>query len=122
MNFTDRPRVVVNFAMTADGKVSTRNWTPSGFGSAADRKRLQESRARGDALMVGRNTAEIDHMVMGISRSERRQARTTSGKSAEPLRVLISGRGRLNPEAKIFSEMRSSLLIFTATTLSSRIR
>ncbi len=122
MNHELRPRVIVNFAMTADGKVSTRNWTPSGFGSRTDRQRLQEIRARGDALMVGRNTAEIDRMSMGISRLELRQARKTAGKPAEPLRVLVSGRGHLNPQMKIFSTMRSPLLIFTAATVSSSIR
>jgi riboflavin-specific deaminase-like protein len=108
------PRVMVNFVMTADGKVSTRKRTPSGFGSALDRKRLQEIRARGDALMVGRKTAEVDHMVLGISRPELRQARELAGKPPEPLRVLVSGQGRLNPQMKIFSEMRSPLVIFSA--------
>lgn len=107
------PRVIVNFAITADGKVSTRNWTPSGFGSTRDRKRLQEIRARGDAVMVGRKTAEIDCMVMGISQPTLRKARTLADKPAEPLRVVISGRGKLDPNMKIFSSMRSPLLIFT---------
>jgi len=114
--------VIANFAMTADGKVSTRNWTPSGFGSPMDRKRLQEIRVRADALMVGRKTAEIDHMVLGISRPELRRARKLAGKPPEPLRVLISGQARLNPQMKIFSAMHSPLLIFTAVPPSLQIQ
>jgi riboflavin-specific deaminase-like protein len=109
----NRPQVIVNFAMTADGKVSTRNWTPSGFGSAADRKRLREIRARADALLVGRKTAEIDNMSLLISQPELRQKRKAIGKPESPLRVLISGRGRIRPDMKMFSLMRSPILIFT---------
>jgi len=108
------PKVIVNFSMSADGKVSMRNWIPSGFGSAEDRKRLQEIRARGDAIMVGRKTAEIDQMQMGISRPDLRVRRQAAGKPAEPLRVLISARGPLDPKMKVFLEMRAPLLIFTA--------
>ncbi len=122
MSDRNGPRVIVNFVMTADGKVSTRNWTPSGFGSPMDRKRLQEIRARGDALMVGRKTAEIDHMVLGLSRPELRRARKLAGKPAEPLRVLVSGQARLKSQMKIFSAMRSPLLIFTAVHPSLRIQ
>jgi 2,5-diamino-6-(ribosylamino)-4(3H)-pyrimidinone 5'-phosphate reductase len=122
MPMRNHPRVIINFVMTADGKVSTRKWTPTGFGSAADQKRLQEIRARGDALMVGRKTAEIDQMLMGISQPELRQARMSAGRPAEPLRVLISGSGRLKLQMKAFSEMRSPLLIFTKVELSSRMQ
>lgn len=116
------PRVIVNFAMTADGKVSTRNWTPSTFGSVEDRRRLQEIRMRGDAIMVGRRTAEIDHMQMGISRLDLRARRQALGKPAEPLRVLVSAQGPLDPKMKIFSAMRAPLIIFTAKEPSAYIR
>ena len=61
-----RPRVILNFAATTDGKVSTAQQTPSGFTSAFDKHRLLEIRALGDALMVGRNTLQIDRMSMGL--------------------------------------------------------
>jgi 2,5-diamino-6-(ribosylamino)-4(3H)-pyrimidinone 5'-phosphate reductase len=116
------PRVIVNFSMSADGKVSTRNWTPSGFGSAEDRRRLQAIRARGDAIMVGRKTAEIDQMRMGISLEDLRARRQAAGKPAEPLRVLVSARGLLDPRLKVFSAMRAPLLIFTACNLLLRMQ
>jgi riboflavin biosynthesis pyrimidine reductase len=39
-----RPRIILNFAMTVDGKVSTAKQTPSGFTSAFDKHRLLEIR------------------------------------------------------------------------------
>lgn len=115
------PLVIVNFAMSADGKVSTRNWTPSNFGSTEDRRRLQEIRVRGDAIMVGRRTAEIDSMQMDISNLALRARRKAAGKSAEPIRVLISAQGPLDPKMKVFSEMRAPLIIFTAKAPSTKV-
>ena len=34
---TKRPRVIANFALTADGKVSTSNLAPTGFTSKTDK-------------------------------------------------------------------------------------
>ncbi|QQY09976.1 MAG: RibD family protein [Candidatus Xiphinematobacter sp.] len=116
------PKVIVNFSMSADGKVSVRNWMPSGFGSAVDRRRMQEIRARGDAIMVGRRTAEVDQMQMGISLPDLRAGRQAAGKSAEPLRVLVSARGPLDPKMKVFLEMRAPLLVFTAYNLPLPVR
>src|SRR5215469_16462250 len=70
-----RPEVVVHFAITTDGKVSTVRLTPSRFTSSADRHRLLEVRARADAIMAGRGTAERDQMTMGLPDKALRKAR-----------------------------------------------
>ena len=74
-----RPRIILNFAITVDGKVSTAKQTPSGFTSAFDKHRLLEIRSLGDALMVGKNTLQIDQMSMGLPDE-------TSPASASPAR------------------------------------
>lgn len=121
MSSTNYPSVIINFAMTADGKVSTRYWTPSNFRSAIHQNRLQEIRARADALMIGRSTAEINR-IQQLGISQLRRTRKGAGKPAEPLCVLVSGRGHFSPPMKIFSTMRSPLLIFTRVPLSPRVQ
>ena len=70
-----RPRIIVNFAVTVDGKVSPAIPAPSRFTSSYDKHRLLEIRSLGDALMVGRNTVEIDNMSMGLPDQDLRLAR-----------------------------------------------
>ena len=88
-----RPRIILNFAMTIDGKVSTAKLTPSGFTSAFDKHRLLEIRSLGDALMVGKNTLQIDRMSMGLPDEALRQARVQRAQAEYPIRVIISNSG-----------------------------
>jgi riboflavin-specific deaminase-like protein len=118
----ERPRIVANFAITADGKVSTRNRTPSGFTSPEDKRRFREIRSRGDAILVGAGTAAADHMTMGLSDPALRQARTARGQSPEPLRVVVSNSGRLDPKLQIFSYPTSPLLVFSTARMPQATR
>ncbi|HWL54844.1 MAG TPA: dihydrofolate reductase family protein [Chthoniobacteraceae bacterium] len=100
----DRPEVAVNFAMTWDGRVSTRNRTPAMFSSPLDKRRFLEIRATGDAVLVGRRTLEVDRMTMRLPDAELRRAREAAGRCAEPLRVVVSESGRLDPALPLFSD------------------
>ena len=61
-----RPFVTANFAITADGRISTRNLTPATFSSPRDKRRLLEIRAACDAILVGARTLSADSMTLGI--------------------------------------------------------
>ena len=50
------PFVLVNMAMTADGKIATANRAVASFGSVRDREHLLELRATADAVMAGART------------------------------------------------------------------
>ena len=69
-----RPRVIANFALTADGKISTRNFTQTGFTSKADKRRLLEIRSLGDAVLAGAMTVSTDRMSMGIKSDDSTRA------------------------------------------------
>jgi riboflavin-specific deaminase-like protein len=112
-----RPRVILNFAVTVDGKVSTAKQTPSGFTSAFDKHRLLEIRSLGDALMVGRNTLQIDQMSMGLPDESLRRARTQRGQSEYPIRVVISNSGDLSLDLNIFNHRFSPILIYSTTRM-----
>ena len=112
-----RPRVILNFAVTVDGKVSTAKQTPSGFTSAFDKHRLLEVRSLGDALMVGRNTLQIDRMSMGLPDESLRRARIQRGQSEYPIRVVISNSGGLSLDLNIFHHRFSPILIYSTTRM-----
>jgi riboflavin-specific deaminase-like protein len=112
-----RPRIILNFAMTVDGKVSTTKQTPSGFTSSFDKHRLLEIRSLGDALMVGKNTLQIDRMSMGLPDEALRRARTQRGQSEYPIRVVISNSGDLSVNLNIFNHRFSPIVIYSTTRM-----
>jgi len=112
-----RPRIILNFAMTIDGKVSTAKLTPSGFTSAFDKHRLLEIRSLGDALMVGKNTLQIDRMSMGLPDEALRQARLQRAQAEYPIRVIISNSGDLSADLNIFNHRFSPIVIYSTTRM-----
>jgi riboflavin-specific deaminase-like protein len=112
-----RPQIILNFAITIDGKASTAKQTPSGFTSAFDKHRLLEIRSRGDALMVGRNTLLIDQMSMGLPDEALRRARLRRGQSEYPIRVVISNSGDLPVNLNIFKHRFSPIVVYSTTRM-----
>ena len=117
-----RPFVTVNFAITWDGRVSTRNYTPADFTSPRDKRRLSEIRATCDAVLVGASTLAADRMTMGLSDPALRAGRVGKKQSAYPLRIIVSNSGRLSPALRAFEKNFSPILIFTTTKMPARIR
>ena len=117
-----RPRIIVNFAITIDGKVSPAKVTPSLFTSSHDKHRLLEIRSLGDALMVGRNTVQTDNMSMGLPDEDLRRARVHRGQSEYPLRVVISNSGNLSTDLNIFNHRFSPIVIYSTTRMPTPIQ
>ena len=108
--------------MTADGKTSTRAFTPALFTSPADKRRLQEIRAGADAIMAGRGTVKADSMSMGLSRLDLRKKRVSRGIPPVPLRVIVSNAGNLDPAWKAFKYSGSPLVVFSTRRMPVRLR
>ncbi len=122
MNPSERPRVIANFALTADGKTSTRNRTPTDFTSKRDSRKLLEIRALGDALLVGRGTLEADSMSMSLPRKELQRQRRARGQSPEPIRAVLSNSGKFDPSWKIFQAGESERILFTTEKMPRALR
>jgi riboflavin-specific deaminase-like protein len=116
------PHVLINMAMTLDGKVSTVQHTGAVFTSRHDKRRLAEIRAKADALIMGANTVAIDRPRMGIPSENLRQERIARGQSEQPLRVILSASGSLSEEAKPFTERWSPILVFSSESAPPRWR
>jgi len=84
-------RVILNFALSADGKISTSGKSPAHFTSKHDLERLHEIRKSADAIIVGHGTLEADSMTM-----------TTPG--AEPTRCVISRNGNFDADHPFFKK------------------
>ena len=117
-----RPFVTANFALTWDGRISTRRGTPADFSSKRDKRRLVEIRARCDAVLVSAKTAAADNMSMGLPDAALRAARTARGQREYPLRVLLTNSGRIAPALRLFTKTFSPIVIFTTTCMPARTR
>ncbi len=109
--------------MTWDGRISTRNRTPSVFSSPRDKQRLLEIRATGDAVLVGRKTLEADRMTMRLPDEALRRAREEAGRPGEPLRVVISRSGRIDPALPLFASLDGPpILVFSTEAMPQEAR
>lgn len=107
------PFVLVNMAMTADGKIATANRAVHSFSSRRDLEHLYELRATADAVMCGARTVEIAGTVLGTGAEKFRRLRGKRGLAKHHLRVIVSGSGSINPDAEIFRNCFSPIIVLT---------
>jgi riboflavin-specific deaminase-like protein len=115
-----RPFVAVTFAMTLDGKITTRNFSPVDFTSREDKTHLLRQRALGDAVLIGHSTLKNDNVRLGLPDPKMREARVARGQTPYPLRVIVSNEGRIDPSLKIFQADISPIVIFSTVRMPAR--
>ena len=115
---TPLPFVLVNMAMTADGKIATANRVVHSFSSGRDVKQLYELRATADAVMCGARTVEISRSILGTGGEQFRKLRLKHGLEEYNLRVIVSGSGSINPREEIFKKHFSPVIILTTARAS----
>ena len=115
-HISKRPFVVATFAMTVDGKVTTKNLAPVDFTSREDKLHLFRQRALADAVLLGHTSLKRDNVRLGIP-EDFRQARIKRRQAPAPLRVIVSNKGRIDSRLKIFQSTISPVLIFSTTRM-----
>jgi len=114
-----RPFVAATFAMTADGKVTTKRLGPVDFTSREDKLHLFRQRALADAVLIGHTSLKRDNVRLGIP-EDLRQARIKRKQAAAPLRVIVSNKGKIDSRLKIFQSTISPILIFSTTRMPKK--
>ncbi len=115
-----RPFVLINMAMTADGKIATANRAIASFGSAHDHEHLLELRATADAVMSGARTVDSARINLGPGGRRFQKLRQQRGLAEFNLRIIVSGSGSINPSAEVFHHDFSPILILTTRRTSER--
>lgn len=110
---TGRPFVLMNMAMTADGKIASANRAVSTFGSRRDLDHLYELRATADAVMAGARTLDLNRVLLGPGGERFKRVRLNNGLSEYSLRVVVSGSGSIRPDAAIFQKRFSPIILLT---------
>ena len=115
-----RPFVAVTFAMTVDGKITTKSFSPVDFTSREDKTHLLRQRSLGDAVLIGHSTLKHDNVRLGVPDPKMREDRVARGQTPYPLRVIISNEGRIDASLKIFQTDISPILIFSTLRMPAR--
>ena len=96
-----RPHVTVNIAMSADGKLSTKERRQVKISGNADFIRVDELKAGSDAVMVGIGTVIADDPSLTVKSEELKRARVSRGLDEHPIRVVVDSRGRIPVNAAV---------------------
>jgi 2,5-diamino-6-(ribosylamino)-4(3H)-pyrimidinone 5'-phosphate reductase len=122
-NAINRPRVFINVAVSADGKMDTFERKGSAISSARDKERVLRLRAKADAVMVGGKTLLSEDPKLTVKREDLRVERAARGQSPNPMKVGIVTRADLNPDGDFLNAGPARVVIFTtAQTSESQIK
>ncbi|MEL4305224.1 2,5-diamino-6-(ribosylamino)-4(3H)-pyrimidinone 5'-phosphate reductase [Methanococcoides sp. LMO-2] len=97
-----RPFIFINSAMSADGKISTKERKQVRISGDVDFDRMDELRATSDAIVVGIGTVLADDPSLTVKSKSRRTARKASGSDEDPIRIVIDSKARTPLDADIF--------------------
>lgn len=104
-------RVVVNAAMSADGKISSRKRTQIEISGPEDFERVDELRAESDAVMVGVGTVLADDPSLTLASSELQTERQDSDEPVNPARVIADSHVRTPPDANVLDDRAETYLL-----------
>jgi len=102
---TARPRILVNFAVSLDGKTNPAPGKRHGAFAMSrgkeDWRLMRELRARADAILIGATNQRVDDPGLSLA-PEERERRRVAGQPL-PARIVLTRRGEgIRPDAKIF--------------------
>lgn len=110
---THRPRVIVNMAMSLDGRITTRRREHIALGSRHDRYLMDVLRARADAVVIGSGTLRHDGYPVLVRDADLRRRRLRRRGSAHPLNVVLSRTLELPLRRAFFAHPDTERLVVT---------
>ena len=110
-----RPYILINMAMSADGKIASSRSKFSRFGSPADEAKLYRLRSTVDGIMSGATTLIREGATL-TTQAPKTEAHTSS-KATLPFRILVTSKGSIPVDAPVFQEKGGSILILSTERL-----
>ncbi len=98
----ERPYTLLSCSMSMDGYISSAS-SRLLLSNDADFDRVDAVRASCDAILVGATTVRVDDPRLLVRSRERRDERTARGLGSSPIKVTVTRRGELSPQANFFT-------------------
>jgi riboflavin-specific deaminase-like protein len=122
MTARGRSHIIVNMAISLDGRINTRRRERFALGSEHDRRLMDVLRERADAVIVGAGTVRHDGHPMLIRYADLRAKRVAAGKPTHPVNVVLSSDLDL-PIKPFFTGAETTRIVFTTRHApASRVR
>jgi len=121
-----RPRVLVNFATSIDGKISLAPSLRKGSFTMSrhheDHRRMRKIRSSADAILVGAGNLRADNPKLALAQEERIRRRAAGER--EPYRIVVTRRGDgVLPDRKMFdSKLGGDSVIIHSDLMPSETR
>jgi 5-amino-6-(5-phosphoribosylamino)uracil reductase len=112
--------VLINGAVSVDGKLALENRSVIQFSSRRDQKFVLQLRATADAVLCGADTVETFSLDLGSDSVACRKKRERTGLPTEPLRVLVTDDGKIDAGARIFQNRLSPIIVLTTNRANKR--
>ncbi|MDS3861345.1 RibD family protein [Thermosynechococcaceae cyanobacterium BACA0444] len=108
-----RPWATVILAMSLDGKIAAARGPDQLFGSRHDYDHLEALVAQADGVIFGAATLRSGGTAMRVQREFLIQARLAQGKSAQPIQIVCSQSGKIDPNLRFFQQPIPRYLLTT---------
>lgn len=105
-----RPHIILSAAVSIDGKIATHSGE-SNLSSKTDLIRLHRLRRDVDAILVGKNTINVDDPLLTV--------RHVKGKN--PIRIILDSSGTISTNSKIIKTANKISTILVVTERATRI-
>jgi len=107
------PFITLKMAATLDGKIAAPDGTSRWITGPKARAEVHDLRRRVDAVLVGSMTVARDDPLLTY--------RLENATTPQPLRVVIDGSGRTPPEARVFNDDASTLVVTSETITEDHV-
>lgn len=98
-----RPRVIINAAMSVDGKIALEDGQPVRLSNEEDLRRVHRLRAEVDAILVGVGTVLKDDPKLTV--------KSEYAKGRNPLRVVLDSDGKIPEAAHVLDGTAPTLIV-----------
>jgi 5-amino-6-(5-phosphoribosylamino)uracil reductase len=115
----ERPYTLLSCALSIDGYLGSATPRRLELSNDADFDRVDAVRASCDAILVGAATVRHDNPRLLVRSLARREAREARGMASSPIKVTVTRRADLDPEADFFASGDSEKLVYCT---SERVR
>jgi len=117
----DRPYVLVNMVMSADGKAVI-DGTEKGIGSKVDQRLMRELRVNADVVLAGSGTLRASGVSARLDDTSLEDLRESRGKPHSPISTVISREGILPLERAFFTAPDIEGIVYLSTSATREAR
>ncbi len=112
---SQRPLTTVVLAISLDGKIADFSGTAARFGSQKDKAHLEKHIAHADAVLFGANTLRAYGTTLPITNPSLLEQRQQAGKPDQPVHIVCSPSGEIDPNLRFFQQPVPRWLITTSS-------